>query len=331
MSKTISLLGLGYYVPEGILTNADFESMIETTDEWIVSRTGISERRIAGAGETSSDMALQAGRKALSSAGIDPSELTHIVVGTFTPDAYIPSCACILQHKLGSTGAVCLDVSAACSGFLYSLEAARALIALHPEAVILVVGSEVVTSRLNFRDRSTCVLFGDGAGATVVAAPSRKRTALAAIEDILLHSDGNHHELLTVVGGASAMPPKLGDIVGEDYFVKMNGREIFKHAVRNMESVTREILQRNGLNIADVDVFIPHQANVRIIDSMARRLEYPSEKIYVNLDRFGNTSAASIPLALAEAWERGFIAPNSRVVLSSFGGGFTWGSALLRF
>jgi 3-oxoacyl-[acyl-carrier-protein] synthase III len=331
MSTTISLLGLGYHVPSRILSNADLERMVETSDEWITSRTGISERRMAEEGQTSSDLALEAGRKALSAARMDPSELTHIVVGTFTADSYIPSCACVLQHKLGSVGAVCMDVSAACSGFLYSLETARALIALHPEAKILVIGSEVVTSRINFTDRTTCVLFGDGAGAVVVTAPSAERPPLATVEDIILHADGGQSELLTVAGGGSSTPPRLGQTVDESYFVKMHGQEVFKHAVRNMESVTREILARNGLSIAEVDLFIPHQANIRIIDAMARRLEYPIEKIYVNLERYGNTSAASVPLALAEAWERGSITPGSRVVLSSFGGGFTWASALLRF
>jgi 3-oxoacyl-[acyl-carrier-protein] synthase III len=331
MSTTISLLGLGAHVPEQILSNADLSRMVETSDEWITSRTGISERRIASEGQSSSDLALEAGRKALASAGMSPSEMTHIVVGTFTADAYIPSCACILQHKLGSTGAVAFDVSAACSGFLYSLETARALIALHPEAKVLVVGSEVVTSRINFTDRSTCVLFGDGAGAAVVAATSDKHQPLATIEDVILHADGAKHDLLTVKGGGSAVPPKLGATIDEQYFVKMLGQEVFKHAVRNMESVTREILARNSLSPADVDVFIPHQANMRIIDAMAKRLEYPAEKIYVNLDRYGNTSAASIPLALTEAWEVGFITPGARVVLSSFGGGFTWASALLKF
>jgi 3-oxoacyl-[acyl-carrier-protein] synthase III len=331
MSTTISLLGLGYHLPKNILTNAELERIVDTSDEWITSRTGISERRIVGPGETCSEMALSAARKALSMADMEPGELTHIIVGTFTADSYIPSCACVLQHKLGNTRAVCLDVSAACSGFLYSLETARAMIALHPNAKILVVGSEVVSSRLNFRDRSTCVLFGDGAGAAVVAGPANGKRPLASIDDVVLHADGSHHGLLTVTGGGSAAPPKFGECIDEVYFVQMQGQEVFKHAVRSMESVTREILERNGLKTGDIDVFIPHQANIRIIDAMAKRLEFPHEKIFVNLHKFGNTSAASIPVALAEAWETGFIVPGSTVVLSSFGGGFTWASALLRF
>jgi 3-oxoacyl-[acyl-carrier-protein] synthase III len=331
MTTTISLLGLGYHLPENILTNADLEWIVDTSDEWITSRTGISERRIVGPGETCSEMALSAARKALTMAGVEPMELTHIIVGTFTADSYIPSCACILQNKLGNRSAVCLDVSAACSGFLYSMETARAMITLHPKAKVLVVGSEVVSSRLNFRDRSTCVLFGDGAGAAVVAATDPAVRPLAAIDDIVLHADGSHHGLLTVTGGGSAAPPKLGERIDEGYFVQMQGREVFKNAVRSMEAVTREILERNGLKTGDVDVFIPHQANIRIIDAMAKRLEFPLEKIYVNLHKYGNTSAASIPVALAEAWELGFVAPGSTVVLSSFGGGFTWASALLRF
>ncbi|MFP4315939.1 MAG: beta-ketoacyl-ACP synthase III [Desulfovibrionales bacterium] len=329
MQRKFGIRGLGFYAPETVLTNADLEKLVDTSDEWVKSRTGIAERRIVSEGQGCSDLAFEAAQMALDDAGMEPSELTHILVGTFTPDHYIPSCACMLQHKLGITGCMAMDLGAACSGFLYSLETARGIVALHPEAKVLVVGSEVVTSRINFTDRTTCVLFGDAAGAVVLTAADDNCFAL--VEDVILRADGSQNGLLTVTGGASLHPPKLHGQVDESYFVRMNGREVFKHAVRNMDAATRELLARNDLVSKDIDVFIPHQANMRIIEALAKRMDYPREKIYVNLERYGNTSAASIPVALAEARIEGFIPSPSTVVLTSFGGGLTWASALLRF
>lgn len=324
------ILGLGFHVPEKVLTNRDLERMVETSDEWITSRTGIRERHIAEVGTGSSDLALAAARKALDAAGVLPSELTHIICPTLTPDSYTPSTACILEHKLGLNGAMAMDISAACSGFLYGLETARAILALHPDAVVLVVTAEVLTSRTNWADRTTCVLFGDGAGAAVLASKPRGEKS-AIIMDVLLRSDGALGDFLTVKGGGSARPYALGETVCEDFFIQMQGRDVFKHAVRSMESVSREVLERNGFGVDQVDVCIPHQANLRIIEHVGKKLTIPEDKIFVNLDRYGNTSAASIPIALAEALQTGFVKAGDLVLLTTFGGGFTWGSALLRF
>jgi 3-oxoacyl-[acyl-carrier-protein] synthase-3 len=320
--------GLGYHVPERILTNADLERMVETSDEWIVSRTGIKERRLAE-GRSCSDLALPASLQALEQAGMTPEDLTHIVVATFTPDAYIPSAACILEHRLGLSGRYAIDLSAACSGFVYALDAARAFIALRPESNVLVVGSEVVSSRTDYTDRGTCVLFGDGAGAAVVSATPGKGSG--KLLDALLSSEGKLGSLLTVRGGASGTTYKPGEPVRRDFFVEMQGREVFRHAVRAMLSVSAELLERNGFKPEDVGVFIPHQANMRIIEAVGQKIGVPRERIYVNVDRYGNTSAASIAIALAEARLTGFVKDGDLVLMATFGGGFTWGAALVQF
>ena len=325
--STSRIIGLGKYVPETVLTNADLSRMVDTSDEWIASRTGIHERRIAAEGETCSDLALEASKAALADAGIDARELTHILVATFTADSPIPSAACLLQEKLGLSGLVAMDLAAACSGFLYALETARAIIALHPESKVLVVASEIVSSRTDWTDRSTCVLFGDGAGAAVVTAGDGP----GLIQDVLLMSDGALGRLLTVKGGGSGWPYAPGATIRRDFFVEMEGREVYKHAVRNMAEVAGDILARHGLGIADVDVLLPHQANMRIIEAVGKKVGIPREKVYANVGRYGNTSAASVPLALTEAREEGLIAPDTLTLVLTFGGGFTWGASLLRF
>jgi len=323
------IIGLGFHVPDRILTNQDLERMVDTSDEWITTRTGIRQRHVVTPGTAASDLALEAARKAMAQAGLQADEITHIICPTLTPDSYTPSLACVLGHKLGVHGAMAMDLNAACSGFLYGLETARSLLALHPEAVVLVAAAEVLSSRLNWQDRSTCVLFGDGAGAAVVTA--RPHPGAARIEDVILHSDGALGEFLTIMGGGSARPYTLGETVGEDFFVQMRGRDVFKNAVRSMESVSREILERHGLDVAQVDVCITHQANTRIIEHVGKKLGFPDEKVYVNVDRYGNTSTASIPIALSEARQKGIVKDGDLVLLATFGGGFTWGAALLRF
>ncbi|MCM0756636.1 ketoacyl-ACP synthase III [Desulfovibrio aminophilus] len=320
--------GLGFHVPEHILTNADFERMVETSDEWITSRTGIRQRHVAQ-GETCSDLALPASLQALKQAGMTAEELSHILVATFTPDAYIPSAACILEHRLGLSGRYAADLYAACSGYLYALETARSLVALHPEANVLTLGSEVISSRTDYTDRGTCVLFGDGAGAAVVSGTPGPGSA--EILDVILSSDGALGNLLAVRGGGSAFPYKPGEAIRRDFFVEMQGREVFRHAVRSMLSVSAEILDRNGLTPGEVDVFIPHQANLRIIEAVGEKVGVPRDRIYVNVDRYGNTSAAAVAIALSEARLTGFIKNGDLVLLTAFGGGFTWGAALLRF
>lgn len=330
MTKQSALKGLGFHVPDKIVSNQDLEKIIDTTDEWITTRTGIKTRHYAEPGIGTSDLALEASLKALKDAGMSPGDLTHIIVPTFTPDSYVPSAGCILQHKLGIPGIPSYDIAAACSGFLYGLENARALVALHPEANVLVAASEVISSRTNFKDRSTCVLFGDGAGAVVVGACDNAASP-GRIIDILLTADGTLGELLTVKGGGSCTPPLLDAPIGPEYFVQMEGRDVFKHAVRSMATVCKDILTKNSLSTDDIDLVIPHQANIRIIQSLGKKLNVSPDRIFVNVDRYGNTSAASVPIALAEARDQGRITPGSKVLLTSFGGGFTCASTLLQF
>lgn len=329
MKNNAYIRGLGYYVPERILTNADLERMVETSDEWITTRTGIKERRIAAPGEATSDLALHAAKAALADAGMDADELTHILLYTLTPDYYCPPAACLLEEKLGLRGKFAQDLNAACSGFLYGLETARALVALHPEAKVLLCAAEVLSSRTNWADRATCVLFGDGAGAAVIA--GEPGADQAHIVDARIHSDGSLGQLLTVKGGGSAAPLKLGDTVDERFFVQMAGQEVFKNAVRSMVAVSEEVLSASGVTTAEVDLLIPHQANLRIIDAVARKLSIPEEQCVITIDRFGNSSASSVGIALAEAKATGRIKPGTRALLVAFGGGFTWGASLLHF
>ncbi|MFP5259221.1 MAG: beta-ketoacyl-ACP synthase III [Acidobacteriota bacterium] len=329
MTHDAYIRGLGFYVPETVVTNADLEKIVETTDEWITTRTGIRERRVAAPGEASSDLALGAAKAALADAGMDADELTHILVYTLTPDFYCPPTACLLEEKLGIRGKFAQDLNAACSGFVYGLETARAIVALHPEAKVLLCAAEVLTSRTNWADRRTCVLFGDGASAAVIAATPGEGSA--HILDARLYSDGSLGHLLTVKGGGSAAPLKLGDTVGEDFFVEMAGQEVFKHAVRNMVSVCEEVLAAAGAATDEVAFLIPHQANMRIIDAVAKKLSIPAERCVITIDRYGNSSASSVGIALAEARAAGRIKPGALVLLAVFGGGFTWGASLLRF
>jgi len=329
MQTNFILRGFGHYAPERVLTNADLEKIVDTNDEWITTRTGIKQRHIAAEGEAASDMAAKAARQALAEAGMAPEELTHIVVATFTPDSMIPSTACVLQSKLGISGQMCIDVSAACSGFLYALQTARGYLALEPEARILVVAAEVISRRTNWEDRATCVLFGDAAGAVVLTGGGEDERP--RLLDMMLAADGSLGDLLTVHGGGSAYAYKMGEPVGPEYFVQMQGRETFKHAVRSMTSICEALLERHGVSKSEIDVLLPHQANWRIIDAVGRKFDIPPEKVFANIERYANTSAASIPVALSEAVKTGFIKPGDLVLLTSFGGGFTWGSALVRF
>jgi len=323
------LRGFGLYAPEKVLTNADLEKIVDTNDEWITTRTGIKQRHVAADGETVSDMACNASRQALDEAGIAPSELTHIICATFTADTMIPSAACHIQEKLGVTGQTCFDVSAACSGFLYAMQTARGLLCLEPDSKVLVVASETVTRRTNWEDRATCVLFGDAAAAAVMTTGTEEETP--RVLDVMLAADGSLGELLTVKGGGSAYSYGLGESVGPEFFVEFRGREVYKHAVRSMTEISEAIIERNGLHKSDVDVLLPHQANYRIIDAVGRRFDIPEERVFVNVDKYGNTSAAAVPVALAEAVHTGFIHPGDLVLIPAFGGGFTWGAALIQF
>ncbi len=320
------ITGTGSYAPAKVLTNVGLERMVATSDEWIVERTGIRERRIAAVGEACSDLGVVAAERALKAAGVAAADLDFILVATCTGDQPMPATACLIQHRLGAIRAAACDLGAACCGFVYALSVADAYVRTGMRPV-LVVGSEVMSVIMDWTDRNTCVLFGDGAGAVVVSATDGNRGILSTH----LHSDGSLCDLITVPGGGSRMPPSEKVINERMQYMKMKGNETFKVAVRTLEDVARETLAANGLTVADVDLYVPHQANVRIIRAVAERLGLPMEKVVLNMDRYGNTSAASIPLALDEAVRDGRIKDGSVIMMGAFGAGLTWASALIRW
>jgi 3-oxoacyl-[acyl-carrier-protein] synthase-3 len=324
---TSILRGIGSYVPEKILDNKELSLKVETSDDWIRTRTGIRERRIASPDQPTSELALYAARKAIEAAQIQPDQIDLVIVATITPDMAFPSTACILQHKLGLGKVACFDLEAACSGFLYSLDVADGMLASGRYKCALVIGAEKMSSILDWEDRTTCVLFGDGAGAAIIMTEGDGPNLLGFRSG----ADGSNPTLLHQPAGGSKQPASFASIENREHFLKMNGKEIFKSAVRVMEKATRELLEANGLETQDVDHVIPHQANVRIVESMAQRLEIPLEKFFCNLDRHGNTSAASIPIAFDEACNRGIFSKGEIGVLVAFGAGLTWSATLVRF
>jgi 3-oxoacyl-[acyl-carrier-protein] synthase III len=314
------IIGTGSYLPEKILTNADLEKIVDTSDEWIRSRTGIRSRHIAADGELTSDLALPAAQKALQSAGVAAGDIDMIIVATTTPDMIFPSTACILQSRLGIAGCPAFDLQAVCSGFVYALGTADLFIRAGQAKKVLVVGAEVYSRILDWNDRGTCVLFGDGAGAVVLAASNTP-----GILATRLHADGSYKDHLSVPGSVCG-----GKVWGRP-FVHMDGGSVFRFAVRVFEEVAHEVLDQAGLKVSDLDWFVPHQANIRIMEATARRLGLPVEKVIATVDHHGNTSAASIPLALDEAVRDGRIHPGQTLLLEGVGGGFTWGAVLLRW
>jgi 3-oxoacyl-[acyl-carrier-protein] synthase-3 len=320
------ITGTGSYAPAKALTNADLERMVATSDEWIRERTGIRERRIAGMGEACSDLAVRAGKQALAAADLAPDDLDMILVATCTGDYPLPATACLVQHQLGATRAAACDLAAACCGFVYALSVADAYVRTGMRHV-LVIGSEVMSAIMDWTDRNTCILFGDGAGAAVVSASEGDRGILSTH----LRSDGGLCDLIAVPGGGSRMPPSEKIIAERMQYIKMKGNETFKVAVRTLEDIARETLAANNLHVEDVDLYVPHQANVRILKAVADRLGLPMEKVMLNIEHYGNTSAASIPLALDEAVRTGRIKEGSLVMLGAFGAGLTWASALIRW
>ncbi|MDE3119135.1 MAG: ketoacyl-ACP synthase III [Nitrospirota bacterium] len=320
------ILGTGSYVPERVLTNADLERMVATSDAWIMERTGIRERRIAAPGEACSDLAVNAAERALAAAGVAAADLDLILLGTCTGDYPIPSTACLVQHRLGAARAAACDIGAACCGFLYALGAGDAYIRTGMRHV-LVIGSEVMSAVTDWTDRNTCVLFGDGAGAAVLGPSEGDRGILSSH----LHSDGGLWDLIAVPGGGSRMPPSDKMVAERQQYIKMKGNETFKVAVKTLEDSVREALAANNLTAADLDLLVPHQANLRIIKAVASRLDLPLEKVMLNLERYGNTSAASIPLALDEAVKEGRIKEGSLVLMEAFGAGLTWASTVVRW
>ncbi len=324
----VELVGTGRYTPQKVLTNADFERMVDTSDEWIVERTGIRERHIAGSHETVAAMSRAAAEQVLAQAGLSPLDIDAIVMGTASPDRLLPSSACDLQALLGAENAAAFDVQAACSGFLYGLTVAEGLVTAGSARHVLVVGAERLSTITDYTDRSTCILFGDGAGATLVRAASDGRRGILSA---YLKTDGRLAELLYRPGGGGCHPPDARLLAERTYYIKMAGREVFKAAVRSMADACDQALAQAGLTSRDVDVMIPHQANIRIIEATAKHAGMPMDKVYVNIDRYGNTSAASIPIALDECVRDGRIQPGAIVLMVAFGGGFTWASMVVRW
>jgi 3-oxoacyl-[acyl-carrier-protein] synthase-3 len=315
-------------LPEKILTNADLAKMVDTTDEWIVARSGIRERRMASPEHATSDIATQAGKNALEMAGIQAHELDLIIVATLSPDHFFPSTAGLVQRNLGAVQAAAFDLEAACTGFIYALAIGDVFVRTGTYSKVLIIGAEVLTRFIDWEDRSTCVLFGDGAGAAVLQPGDDESRGIISTH---LHSDGRLAELLYAPGGVSRMPPTHEVLDQKLNTVKMQGNEVFKVAVTKLKEVVEEVLEFNGLSEKDIDFLVPHQANLRIIQATAKRLKLPMEKVVVTVDRHGNTSAASVPLALDEAVREGRIVTGDRVLLEAFGGGLTWGAALVRW
>ncbi len=325
-AKSVTIVGTGSYVPERVLTNADLEKMVDTTDEWIVTRSGIRERHIAREDEATSDMAAEASRRALAQAGVSAEDVDLIIVATVTPDMVFPNTACFVQNLIGARNATCFDLEAACSGFLYAMHVASQFIRTGAARTALVIGAEKLSCVTDWQDRATCVLFGDGAGAVVLQACEAPRGFLATVTG----SDGALTDLLKIPGGGSRSPTSVETIEKRMHYMQMVGKEVFKNAVRSMGDAARNALEQSGLTLDDVACVVPHQANIRIVDAIRERLGVPPEKFYVNLERFGNMSAASIPVALDEAVRAGRIKKGDVVVMVAFGGGFTWGSSVIR-
>jgi 3-oxoacyl-[acyl-carrier-protein] synthase-3 len=317
----------GSYQPERVLTNNDLEKIVETSDEWIIERTGIRERRIADERQAASDLALEASKIALKRAGIKPKDIDLIIVATVTADKPFPSTACILQDRLGAKDAAAFDINAACSGFIYGLSIADAFIRSGGKERVLVVGAEVLSKFTDWKDRSTCVLFGDGAGAAVLEASKGEKGIISTH----LYSDGSLGDLLTLPGGGSRMPPSEETIRKNQHYIKMKGNETFKIAVKTLEGLVTETLRENRLKPSDIALLIPHQANLRIIQATAKRLGISMDRVLVNIEKYGNTSAASVPMALDEAVRTGRVREGDYILMEAFGGGLTWASALVRW
>ncbi len=324
--RTVSIIGTGSYVPEKVLTNRDLESVVETSDEWIYSRTGMRERHIAADDQAASDLGAEAAKKALADAGVDAEEIDLIIVATLSPDMFFPSTACFVQDKIGAKNAFCYDLGAACSGFLYALDAAKNQIACGAVETALVIGSEKMSTFIDWEDRATCILFGDGAGAAVLRAGGEGRGIMNAV----MGSDGSLADLLMTPGGGSRNPMTHEMLDQKQQYLKMEGRDVFKHAVVRMGDTVLEVLEKNGISVDEVKCFIPHQANIRIIDAISKRLGV-GDRMYTNVEKYANTSSAALAIALDEAVKDGTVTKGDLVVLTVFGGGFTWGANVLEW
>ena len=326
-NQRAGILGTGHSYPEGILTNADLAQMVDTSDEWITTRTGIKQRRKAAPQEYTSQFAVRAVRQAIERARLDPSDIDLLLCATVTPDQILPSTGCIIQAELGAHNAAAMDVVAACSGFLYGVSLADSMIRTGQVRHAVVVGAEILTQYVDYSDRQTCVLFGDGAGAAVLGPVEEHRGILAS----KIKSDGRYEEQLYSPGGGTRKRPTAETLAAGDHFFKMKGNELFKVAVRSMTEISRDVLEQAGSKAQDVDLFIPHQANQRITEAVADRLNVDLSKVYSNIAVHGNTSSASIPIALDECVEAGRVKEGDLVLMASFGGGVTWGAVLMRW
>ncbi len=325
--RTVSIVGIGSYLPERILTNKEMETVVDTSDEWIQSRTGIRERHIADDDQATSDLAAIAAQRALVSAGVSAEEVDLIIVATITPDMIFPNTACFVQDKIGAKNAFCFGLEAACSGFLYSLEVGKQFVASGKSQTVLVIGAEKLSSVTDWEDRSTCVLFGDGAGAVVLQARGDRHGIVTSV----MGSDGALAELLHIPAGGSRTPATHESVDAREHFLKMSGPDVYKNAVRAMSDAALRVLAECGLSVEDVDLLVPHQANRRIIEAIGQRLSIDPDKVYMNLDHTGNTSAASVPLALDEAISGGRLKKGDLVLMIVFGGGFTWGASVVEW
>ena len=326
-SLSASIIGTGSYVPEKVLSNADLARLVETNDEWIVTRTGIRERRIAAPDQSTSDLAAEAAKAAMLNAGVGPEELDMIIVATVTPDMFFPSTACFVQTKIGAKNAVCFDVSAACSGFLFALETARQFIASGARKTVLVIGAEKLSTIVDWSDRNTCVLFGDGAGAAIL----RHKPGARGMIHTHMGSDGRQSEILYIPGGACRTPVTAENAALRLNTIKMNGKETYKQAVIAMMDAGNRVLEAGGIRAEELACIIPHQANARIIEAIADRMRIPLDRFMINLDRFGNTSAAAVAIALDEANRTGRMKEGDYILLVVFGGGLTWAGSLIQW
>lgn len=324
---TVSITGVGSFLPRKVLTNDDLTRMLDTTDEWITKRTGIKERRIVENGVTASDLAMEASLRALDDANVLSSEIDLIVAATITPDCLVPSTACFIQEKIGAKNAGAFDILAACTGFVYALSIAKGFVASGAMKTVLVIGTECLSKITDYTDRSTCILFGDGAGAVVVQRGNGKREIVTTY----LGSDGSKADLLTLSAGGSRLPASQATIESHSPYIQLKGKELFKTAINNMVDMIVKAAAENNMQVEDIDLIIPHQSNIRIIEAAMEKLKLPKKKAYVNIGRYGNTSAASIPIAIDEVDKEELLNPGDSVLLVAFGGGLTWGTSFIKW
>lgn len=324
--SSVRIISTGTSIPTKVISNADLEKVVDTNDEWIMARTGIKERRMADDNHASSDLGVEAATKALEKASLDPKDIDVIILATITPDYIFPSTACLVQERIGATRAYAFDLSAGCSGYLYAMQVGKGMIDGGCAETILIIGAETLTRVTDYQDRGTCILFGDGAGATIL-----QKSDKGGILSICLGSDGGGWDLLYQPGGGSRIPSTAQSVENREHYLKMNGKEVFKIAVTSMGNASVEAIEKAGLKPDDIDMFIAHQANYRIMDAVRKRIKIPTEKVFMNISKYGNTSSASVPIALDEALEQGNIKEGDLILFSVFGAGFTWGASVIQW